>query len=123
MSSIKQRVNLLLNRKIIMLDYRWIVVSPSAFNVELVELTSENIEDVIKSLRESGYLVGKSNSDDDAIYFSRSGGMGEPNKTHFGELLVIDGNEWTPLSKKEFNLSDKVIRESIIHRYFSDKPF
>lgn len=106
-----------------MIKYEWITVSPGAFNVKLVELTSENIGDVVQALRESGYLVGKSNSDDDAIYFSRSGGRGEPNKTHFGELLVVDGNDWTPLSKKEFNLSDKIIRESITHRYFSDKSF
>ena len=104
-----------------MLDYRWIIANIGAIQVKLVELTAENIDDVLKQLHKAGYLAGPSNYDDGAIYFSKTGGMFEPNKTYIGELLVVDGNEWIPLRKKEFSLSDDNIRKAIESGYRGDK--
>ena len=103
-----------------MINPTWIIVNPGALSIQVVELTKENIDEVIGQLWKSGYKAGKSNHYENAIYFNRSGGSGEPNRICVGELLVIDGNEWTPLNKKEFNLSDANIRKAISEQYFSN---
>ena len=106
-----------------MLDYRWIIANIGAIQVKLVELTAENIDDVLKQLHKAGYLAGRSNYRECGIYFSKTGGMGEPNQTCVGELLVIEGDTWTRLKDKEFHLSDKAIIEAITRKYFSKEPF
>lgn len=105
-----------------MLDYHWIIVNIGAIQVKLVELTTENIDDVLKQLHRAGYLAGRSNYRECGIYFSKTGGMDEPNQTCAGELLVVEGNTWTRLKDKEFGLSDKAIQEALARQYFVESP-
>ena len=104
-----------------MLRYHHWNVNIGVITLRLVELTEDNIDEVLKELHKAGYLAGPSNYDDGAIYFSKTGGVFEPNKTYIGELLVVDGNEWIPLRKKEFSLSDDNIRKAIESGYRGDK--
>ena len=102
-----------------MLRFEWIIVNPGAINIQCVGLTKENTDEVIRQLHDSGYKAGRSNIIENAIYFSNTAELGEPNLTQVGELLVVKGKEWIPLNIMEFNLSDYEIRNAIAGEYFS----
>lgn len=105
-----------------MLDFKQVVTNIGLISVRVVELTTENTDEVIKALHEAGYHAGRSNRDKGAIYFNRTGGIFEPNKTYIGDLIVVDGNKWTPLKYAEFHLSDSTIREAIVRSYRKPLP-
>lgn len=102
-----------------MLNFKQAAVNIDTINFKLVELTEDNIDEVIKHLHKAGYLAGRSNYRKQGIYFSRTGGMDEPNQTIVGELLVVEDNTWTRLKDKKFGLSDLAIQESIKRKYDS----
>lgn len=105
-----------------MLRYRQTVVNIGLISLKLLELTEDNIDEVIEQLHKAGYLAGRSNCLENAIYFSKTVSRDEPNQTCAGELLVIDGNTWTRLEDKEFHLSDENLREAFLHRFFTRLP-
>lgn len=104
-----------------MLRYHHWIVNIGAITAKLVELTEDNIDEVLKELHKAGYLAGRSNCLENAIYFSKTVSRDEPNQTCAGELLVIDGNTWARLEDKEFHLSDDNIRKAIESGYRRDK--
>lgn len=101
-----------------MLNFKQAIINIDIINLKLVELTEDNIDEVIKQLHKAGYLAGRSNYRKQGIYFSRTGGMDEPNQTIVGELLVVEDNTWTRLKDKKFGLSDLAIQKAIKHQYF-----
>lgn len=105
-----------------MLRYRQTVVNIGLISLKLLELTEDNIDEVIEQLHKAGYLAGRSNFRKCGIYFSKTGGSGEPNQTCAGELLVVEGDTWTRLKDKEFGLSDENLREAVTRRYFTKLP-
>ena len=105
-----------------MLRYRQTVVNIGLISLKLLELTEDNIDEVIEQLHKAGYLAGRSNFLKHGIYFSKTGGMCEPNQTCAGELLVIEGDTWTRLKDKEFGLSDENLREAFLRRFFTKLP-
>lgn len=100
-----------------MLRFKQVIVNVGILSHKLVELTEDNIDEVIDQLHKAGYLAGRSNCQDCGIYFSKTGGSGEPNQTCAGELLVVEGNTWARLRDKEFNLSDANIRAALGRGY------
>lgn len=108
-----------------MLDFKQVVTNIGLVSVRVVELTAENTDEVIEALRKAGYLVGRSNHDEGAIYFTGpdfAHGSHEPNKTYIGDLIVVDGNKWTPLRYAEFHLSDSTVRDTIMRSYRKPIP-